>query len=85
MKAILYMAMTVNGLIAKEDDDTSFVSALEWKSFSSMIKQAGHMIIGRRTYDIMAKEGGFSKIADAKIIVMTLQLHYTVAKIARKT
>lgn len=32
MKAILYMAMTANGMIAKENDDTSFVTDIEWTS-----------------------------------------------------
>lgn len=38
MNVILYLAMTANGLIAKEEDDTSWVSKVEWKSFSGIIK-----------------------------------------------
>lgn len=37
MKVILYMAITVNGMIAKEDDDTSFVSETELKSLDAAI------------------------------------------------
>ncbi|MEM5772619.1 MAG: hypothetical protein QXL86_00085 [Candidatus Aenigmatarchaeota archaeon] len=39
MKIVLYMAATPNGMIAKENDDTSWVSEVEWKSYSSMIKK----------------------------------------------
>ncbi len=46
MKVILYMAVTPNGMIAKKNDDTSWVSEIEWKNFSSMIKKYGNMIIG---------------------------------------
>jgi len=53
MKIILYMAITINGFIAKENDDTSFVSEIEWRSFRKMIKNVGNMIIGSRTYEIM--------------------------------
>lgn len=67
------MAMTVNGFIAKEDDNTSWVSENEWKSFSGMIKQAGNMIIGRRTYEIMIKNNEFerSKLDKIKTVVVT--------------
>lgn len=47
MKVILYMATTINGLIAKENDNVSWVSETEWESFSGMIKKTGNMIIGR--------------------------------------
>ncbi len=71
MEVILYMAMTANGLIAKENDDTSFVSKVEWKSFRKIIKRVGNMVIGRRTYEIMHTGGEFSKLGKIKIFVMT--------------
>ena len=71
MKVILYLAITANGYIAKEDDDTSWVSDVEWESFRSMVKRAGNMIIGRRTYEIMRQNDDFSQIGDVKVIVMT--------------
>lgn len=71
MKTILYMAMTVNGYIAKENDDTGFVSAVEWDSFRKMIKQVGNMIVGRRTYEIMQKEDGFGGIKKIVAVVVT--------------
>jgi dihydrofolate reductase len=52
MKVILYMATTINGFIAKENDDTSFVSKRDWKSFLAMVKKMGHVVIGRRTYEV---------------------------------
>jgi dihydrofolate reductase len=73
MKVVLYMAITANGLIAKENDDTSWVTETEWKSFSGMIKKIGNMIIGRRTYEIMIKNDEFnrSKLNKIKTVVMT--------------
>ncbi|MBI2017812.1 dihydrofolate reductase [Candidatus Daviesbacteria bacterium] len=73
MKVILYMAITVNGLIAKEDDDTSWVTETEWKSFKGIIKKHGNMIIGRRTYEVMLKNDEFniSSLNTIRTIVLT--------------
>lgn len=73
MKVTLYMATTVNGFIAKENDDTTWVTETEWESFSGMIKKHGNMIIGRRTYEIMLKNDEFnrSKLNEIKTVVLT--------------
>ena len=57
MKVILYMATTTNGFIAKEDDNTEFVSEEEWESYKKAVKKAGCIICGRRTYEIALREG----------------------------
>lgn len=51
--------MTANGYVAKENDDTSFVSKESWKSFDEMSKKAGNLIIGKRTFEISVKDGTF--------------------------
>lgn len=73
MRVILYMAITVNGLIAKEDDDTSWVTETEWQSFSGMIRKYGNMVIGRRTYEIMLKNDEFnrSNLNKIKTVILT--------------
>lgn len=67
MNVILYMAITVNGFIATEHDDVSWVTETEWASFSGMIKKHGNMIIGRRTYDIMVENDEFERSQLTKI------------------
>ncbi|MBI4451432.1 dihydrofolate reductase [Candidatus Woesearchaeota archaeon] len=71
MNVILYMATTPNGFIAKKDDDTSWVSAAEWKSFRAMMARAGNIVIGKRTYDIMRKGNEFAKLPSAKVVVVS--------------
>lgn len=80
MKVILYMAITVNGLIAKEDDDTSWVTETEWVSFSSAIKMNGNMIIGRRTYEVMLQNDEFnrSNLNEVKTVVLTKDILFKV-------
>lgn len=70
MKVIMYMAITPNGLIAKTNDDTSWISKEEWDSYSSMTRKAGNLIVGHRTYDILTKQPEFSEFKDVKLVVV---------------
>lgn len=57
MKTTLYMAVTVNGKIAGTGDDTSWTSKEDWDGFHAMCKKTGNAVIGRRTYEVVKKEG----------------------------
>lgn len=70
MKLILYMAQTLNGYIAKENNETPW-SEEEWKSFSNYVNKIDNLIIGRRTYEIMRKSKEFEKIGDPVIVVLS--------------
>ncbi|HUB93377.1 MAG TPA: dihydrofolate reductase family protein [Verrucomicrobiae bacterium] len=70
MKRILYMATTINGLIADEDDKADWVSEAEWNSYSNMVRTTGCMIIGHRTYDILTQQSEFAEFKDVKIVVV---------------
>jgi dihydrofolate reductase len=50
------MATTINGFIAKENDDTSFVSENSWKEYLKMVEESDCIIVGRRTYEVMPLE-----------------------------
>lgn len=67
--------MTANGMIAKENDDTSWVSDIEWENFKSIVKKAGNIIIGRRTYDVMKKNGEFDVLGNIKVFVLTHDIY----------
>jgi dihydrofolate reductase len=77
MKVVLYMAITPNGMIAKENDNTGWVTETEWVSFSGMIKESGNMIIGRRTYDVMLKNDEFKQSGLEKIKTVVLSSEKT--------
>lgn len=55
MKVILYMAMTVNGMIARENDKEDFLSDVNWNEFCKLAKSAGCFVVGRRTFDVVKK------------------------------
>jgi len=71
MKVILYMAMSLNGMIAKSDDDTSWITQKEWDSYSAAVIKAGALIVGRRTYNILTKQPEFAELKDVKLVAVS--------------
>ena len=65
------MAITANGFIAKNDDDTSWISKEEWDSYSLAVRTAGCLIVGRRTYDILTKQPEFSELKNVKLVAVS--------------
>ena len=70
------MAITINGFIAKENDDTSFVSKIEWDNFRQMIKKTGNIIIGKKTYEIMRDNGEFKDLANIRVLVVSNNIDF---------
>ena len=87
MRVILYMATTINGFVAKENDDTGFVSETEWSNFRSKIQEIGNLVVGRRAYEIMRKNGDFKNLQNIKVVVVTknssTQLESTLHSVAK--
>lgn len=69
MKVILYMAMTVNGLIAKKNNKTEW-SDEEWKSYRDMVRKTGNLTTGRITYPLYEKSN-FSDMNNPLVVVLT--------------
>ena len=80
MKVILYMAMSLNGMIAKSDDDTSWISKEEWDGYSLAVRTAGNLIVGHRTYNILTKQPEFSEFKDVKLVVVAQEDFQTLAE-----
>jgi dihydrofolate reductase len=79
MKVILYMAISTNGIIAKSDDDTSWISKEEWDSYSLATRTAGCLIVGRRTYHILTNQPEFAELKDVKIVAVSEEDFTTLA------
>lgn len=71
MKTILYMAVTINGFVAGENDDTSWVSGEDWESFINVANGVGNVIIGRRTYEVMSMRGEIDNFKGLAVVVVT--------------
>ncbi len=80
------MAISVDGYIAKKDDDTSWISTVEWNSYAAIIKKSRCLIVGHRTYDILTKQPEFAELGKIKIIIVsnkdfkTLDQNHQIAK-----
>ena len=64
------MATTVNGYIAKENNETPW-SNEEWQSFSKFVKEIKAIVIGKNTYELMKKDDEFSKMGNPFTVVVS--------------
>lgn len=71
MRVIMYMAQTPNGYIARENDDSDFISGSEWKAYLHMVKRSGNIIMGRRTYEVVLRDQEGFPFPNALNVVMT--------------
>ena len=70
MKVTLYMAMTANGMIARENDDAPWSKGV-WKEYYKFIKQKRNIIIGRRAYELMNSVNEFEKLKFPVSVVLS--------------
>ena len=73
------MAISANGMIAKANDNTAWISETEWNSYASIVKQSGCLIVGRRTYHILTKQPEFADLKDVKLVVVSKSEFTTIA------
>ena len=74
MDVTLFMAMSVNGMIATEDGGEDFLSHENWKSFSRLVDKFGCFIVGGNTYAAVKNWDsgyGFDDFTKAKKVVVT--------------
>ena len=72
MKVILYMSMTANGIIARENGSEDFLSDENWTEFCRLAKSAGCFVIGRNTYETIMrlyKNYNFDDVKAKKIVI----------------
>ena len=71
MKVVLNMAVTINGHIAKLDNNTDWVSEEEWNGWLKNVEEAGNLILGRKTYEQMLKGGELEDVKEVKVVVVS--------------
>lgn len=72
MKAILYMAITVNGIIAKDDDSSAFITDTEVEGYVNVVKKASALVVGRRTYEILSTQPEFEEFRKAGVKIVAV-------------
>lgn len=68
MQITLYMAISVNGYIAKRDHNTDWVCESDWAQLSEFLSQSDAVIMGRKTYEVSGQDFPYGEILN---IVLT--------------
>lgn len=78
MKVILYMAISLNGIIARENNEEDFLSHNNWITFVELAKQCGCMMWGRKTHEIVKtwEEQYFKDIEGIKKVIVSSDTSY---------
>lgn len=69
MRTILHLATSADGFIARENGDSDWVSRVDEKLFESRSKEAGCLVVGKRTFD--QYKGSIYPVSGALNIVLT--------------
>ena len=84
-KLILYISCSLDGYIAKPNDDLSFLSMVEQEGqdygYADFIKTVDTVIVGRRTYDWVIGQGYEFPHSDKESYVITRQVRPNEGKI----
>lgn len=82
MKVILYMAMSLNGIIAGEHNEEDFISHDCWLTWLEVLHQHGCVIWGRKTHKVVRSwpKSYFDDIKRIKVVVVSANPHYEVGK-----
>ena len=72
MKTIIYMGISANGYIAKQDGDSQFTSDEDLRGFYEHSKSAGNIVMGKNTY-LEASKMGYFPFPEALNVVVSNQ------------
>ena len=53
VKVLLYIAISINGIIARENNEEDFISHENWKEFVRLAKEFGCMVWGSKTLEVV--------------------------------
>jgi len=73
VETTLYMAQSLNGVIARPDGSEDFLSARNWDEFVRHAERAGAFVVGRRTHEAVRAwpEKGFRDVEADELVVST--------------
>ena len=71
MKVLLYVTLSVNGCLSRENHDLSFISDEVLGNLRNLIKKTGNFIIGRSAYDLFVKNKPIFEKEEPRIFIMS--------------
>ncbi len=78
MKVIMWMGMSLNGIIAGEDNSEEFISHDYWLAWLEAIRQHGCMVWGRKTHEVVKTwpKEYFEDIKGIKVVVVSTKADF---------
>jgi dihydrofolate reductase len=70
MKITLFLAMSIDGFIAKPDDSVTW-SQDDWDNYAALCSEVGNLIVGRKTFELMKDGGDFEKLSLKNLVVVS--------------
>lgn len=82
MKVILFMAVSLNGIIARENNEEDFLSEDNWKTFVELSHKTGCMIWGRKTQEVVLgwEKEYIDALKEIKKVVVSSNLSLTLGE-----
>lgn len=74
MKVAIYIAVSINGFIARADNKFHFVSKRSHRNFLKMCKEVGNCVIGRTTYEQSASSSHFPFSPGLNVVMTSKKL-----------
>ena len=72
MKTFIFMTLSLDGFIARKDDEVPFIGDSEWKHYCEVARTADALVVGRKTYDVMLEAGDLDDIGtDPYMAILT--------------
>ncbi len=80
MKVILWMGMSLNGFIARENNEEDFISHDCWLAWLEALRTNGCLLFGRKTYEIVKSwdKQYINDLKGIKVIVVSCNKNFTV-------
>lgn len=80
MKVTLYLAISADGFIATEDDNTDWVGDDSWESYLTFVKSCDVALVGRKTFKLMEPD---EFVEGTKYFVVTHQRNFDSGEIQK--
>jgi dihydrofolate reductase len=71
MKVSLYITLSANGCISKENHDISFISEDVLNNLRNLVRKSGNFIVGRKAYDLLIKNKNLFDKEDPRIFILS--------------
>lgn len=70
MKTTLFLAITADGLIAKDNDEVTWSEDV-WRNYFEYCGNVGYLMVGRKTYELMNGSGEIDKLKLKEFLVIS--------------